>query len=972
MAIAYFCLAQISLSVTIIDGSAAAVWLPSGFALAAVLLLGNYLWPGIFIGAFCADILNRPLTLVNFTAYAIACTGNVLGILAPAYLIRRYIGDRYPFDRVRGVFLFALIAAVFGSVLDATIGTTALSITGKTPWSEYGIIWWTWWTANAVGIVIFPPLILAWIRAFQESEPLPKQRSLEAASLLFLTLTTCQIAFGKGYPVEYLFLPLLVWAAFRFGQSGATLSIAITSVIAIVATARDFGPFVRHSTHESLLLLQSFVGVVALTTLILSAVISENQQANAQLKMANADLQRLDRLKDEFLANTSHELRTPLNGIIGIAESLIDGATGQLPPLTLYNLSMLVSSARRLSNLVNDILDFSKLRHNTIELQLNPVRMRELVEVVLAISRPLIGSKQLQIVNAISPELPAVQADENRVQQILYNLIGNAIKFTDKGTVEISAEVFIGHGASGIGHRENNQSHEFNARSPLSTQHHAIGTPHLAITVSDTGIGIPADKLDRIFESFEQGDGSTAREYGGTGLGLAITKQLVELHGGNITVTSTVGVGSRLTFTLPLAGDTPETLPASSSTSRQLLIVRRESAAISPAVREAAIVPSESQSFKVLIVDDEPINLQVLVNHLSLQNYTVFQASNGIEALEQIEKGLKPDIILLDVMMPRMTGYEVTQKIRQRFSATELPILLLTAKNQVSDLVEGLSVGANDYLAKPIAKDELLARLKTHLELCYIRAENTRIRAELEVARKLQKMLLPDESELTSMCGLDIAGFMEPADEVGGDYYDVLQHEGKVKIGIGDVTGHGLESGVLTIMAQTAARALQEANETDPVKFLNAVNRTIYSNVRRMNSEKNMSLLLLDYEDSTLRMSGQHEETIVVRSDGSVERFDTIDLGFPIGLEEDIANFVSFTEVSLHPGDVVVLYTDGITEAENVEGVLYGVDRLIEVTRRNWQRSAAEIKQALIEDVRRHIGEQKVYDDITLVVLKQK
>jgi len=253
-----------------------------------------------------------------------------------------------------------------------------------------------------------------------------------------------------------------------------------------------------------------------------------------------------------------------------------------------------------------------------------------------------------------------------------------------------------------------------------------------------------------------------------------------------------------------------------------------------------------------------------------------------------------------------------------------------------------------------------------------LRAENMRMSAELEVTRKIQQMLLPKERELKAVSGLDIAGFMESADEVGGDYYDVLQQDGRVKIGIGDVTGHGLESGVLMIMVQTAVRTLLAYNEPDPVRFLSAVNRAIYDNVQRMKCDKNASLALLDYEEGLLKLSGQHEEMIVVRCNGSVERFDTIDLGFPIGLDADIAEFVAETIVQLHSGDVVVMYTDGITEAEDMNKVLYGLEKLIEVIRINCHRSASEIRHAVIDDVRSHIGEQKVFDDITLLVLKQK
>ncbi|MCC5618429.1 SpoIIE family protein phosphatase [Nostoc sp. CHAB 5836] len=253
-----------------------------------------------------------------------------------------------------------------------------------------------------------------------------------------------------------------------------------------------------------------------------------------------------------------------------------------------------------------------------------------------------------------------------------------------------------------------------------------------------------------------------------------------------------------------------------------------------------------------------------------------------------------------------------------------------------------------------------------------LNAENSSMAAKLEVTRELQQMLLPKEQELRQIAGLEISGFMEPADEMGGDYYDVLNHEGLVKIGIGDVSGHGLESGVLMLMVQTAVRTLLTSNETDSTKFLNVLNRTIYDNVQRMRSDKNVTLALLDYQEGRLRLSGQHEEMIVVRSGGHLEQIDTIDLGFPLGLQADIAVFVAQTEVQLHPGDVVVLYTDGIIEAEDILGRQYGLKRLCELVKLNWRRSADKIKQTVIDDVKGHIGKQKVYDDITMLVLKQK
>lgn len=452
-----------------------------------------------------------------------------------------------------------------------------------------------------------------------------------------------------------------------------------------------------------------------------NAMAGEVYAREARLKQAQEALQATDKLKDEFLANTSHELRTPLNGIIGIAESLIDGVTGKLPSTTISNLAMIASSGRRLATLVNDILDFSKLRHQTIELQLKPVAVREIVEVVLTLNRMLVSQKHLQLLNNIPGDLPLVSADENRLQQILYNLIGNAIKFTDIGSVQVSAQLI--------------SSEEDEEKSQI------------AITISDTGIGIPEDKLDRIFESFEQADGSTARIYGGTGLGLAISKKLVELHGGEIRVESMIDQGSRFTFTLPVSQISEvssqsvllSSLRDQSSASPVLdtLLFEAEQNAIAKPPPEAPA--TNNPKWVILIVDDEPVNRQVLVNHLSLYNYEITEAASGIEALAILESGLKPDLILLDVMMPRMTGYEVTRKIRQTWQASELPIVLLTARNQVSDLVVGLEAGANDYLTKPISKDELLARIKVHCSQAAIFLENARLYLDLQASEAKER-----------------------------------------------------------------------------------------------------------------------------------------------------------------------------------------------------------------------------------------
>ena len=202
--------------------------------------------------------------------------------------------------------------------------------------------------------------------------------------------------------------------------------------------------------------------------------------------------------------------------------------------------------------------------------------------------------------------------------------------------------------------------------------------------------------------------------------------------------------------------------------------------------------------------------------------------------------------------------------------------------------------------------------------------------------------------------------------------YDVLEIDGVVTLGIGDVTGHGLESGMLMLMTQTAVRTLKENQEHDPIRFLETLNRTLYQNVQRMDSEKILTLAILNYSSGWVSISGQHEEILIARADHTVESIDTMNLGMPIGLDENIATFVNYIDVKLQAGDGVVLYTDGIPEAYNSNREQYGMSRLRQIIAQSWDGTAEDVKQAIIDDVKGFIGEQKVFDDITLLVLKQQ
>ncbi len=264
------------------------------------------------------------------------------------------------------------------------------------------------------------------------------------------------------------------------------------------------------------------------------------------------------------------------------------------------------------------------------------------------------------------------------------------------------------------------------------------------------------------------------------------------------------------------------------------------------------------------------------------------------------------------------------------------------------------------------AKEEISA-LNAQLE-----QENRRLGTELAVAERIQMMVLPLASELQSAQRLEVAAYMRAAEEVGGDYYDVLESGNRLKIGIGDVTGHGLESGVLMLMVQSVARALQEAGNTDPLKFLTDLNSALFKNIERTKIDKHMTLAFLDYDGKEMILSGQHEEVIVLRSNGKLERIDTIDLGLPIGLEPDIAPFVHSRRIPFEKGDYILLHTDGVTEAENSAGELFGIDRLCAEAARLKGKNADGVVAGIVEALMAYVGTQKIHDDITLLVLRHR
>lgn len=467
-----------------------------------------------------------------------------------------------------------------------------------------------------------------------------------------------------------------------------------------------------------------------------SQAFSTVERLSHELERTNTRLLNLNMLKDEFLANTSHELKTPLAGIIGISETLISGAGGKLSPIASANLKMIIASGKRLSNLVNDVLDFSRLKHKDIVLQLKPVNLFHAAETVLAVSRELGRGRNLELKNEIPLDISSVYADEERLEQIFFNLVGNAVKFTEKGTVTISAV----------------------ERKDV-----------VEISVTDTGAGIPKESCLTIFESFEQLHSVDTGSTGGTGLGLSITRKLLELHNGKIEVESEVGKGSVFRFFLPRSpektdaenhqiGDTETgNEDAAFEVYQQLFPVPfpyQQDFKKQPELYSEKSFDPLYRKYHVLVVDDEPVNLHMITSHLLLAGIQVKTAGSGKDALLAIEQGEIPGVILLDIMMPWMNGYEVCRQLRKKYPESAIPVIMLTAKNRLTDLIEGFGAGANDYLTKPFAKDELLARVKTQLKLkqAYdLLKENLSLKKELAMRQQTEQELKLMQRKLSEM-----------------------------------------------------------------------------------------------------------------------------------------------------------------------------------------------------------------------------
>ncbi|WP_168120422.1 ATP-binding protein [Paenibacillus sp. HB172176] len=411
--------------------------------------------------------------------------------------------------------------------------------------------------------------------------------------------------------------------------------------------------------------------------LLMLALLMSLRFSNAfeKIEELSGQLLQADKLKDDFLARTSHEFKTPLHGVMNISRSMLDDASYPLAAGQREKLQLITDITRKLSQLVYDILDLSKLKQGELRIVPSKIDVRSVAEIQVRFYAYLCTDKEIELKNQLPESLPCAYADEIRLSQVIGNLLDNAIKHTTSGSIVITGRVHEGM---------------------------------LEIAVRDTGSGIAAADIPFIFEPFKSLEDKQKR---GFGLGLPIAKQLVELQRGTLSVASVPEAGSVFTFTLPIAGGGSRAEASASYTDLPMPSMENEFSLITPHYANAG------GKRTVLIADDQFVNLKVLLDLLQALDYCVIAVKNGKEALEQMNLRGRIDLVILDLMMPGMSGYEVCQEIRKRYSLLELPVLMVTAAIKPQDKVAAFQAGANDYLPKPFDLEELKARIGSLLAL---------------------------------------------------------------------------------------------------------------------------------------------------------------------------------------------------------------------------------------------------------------
>jgi len=515
--ILYFVTARIGLSLNAVSGFATFLSLPTGIALAALVLFGYRFWPAIMLAAFLVNFITGvPL----FAALGIGI-GNTLEPLVGAYLLKRFVGFQTTLNRLQDVLGLALLAAFLSTLIGAMIGVSSLFFSGIVFSSSYPATWLAWWMRDMLGDLIIAPFLLVWSR--RQPSSLPTDKVLEIGIAMVTLILISLIVFGNivslGSPLTYLVFPPLIWIALRFREREVATAILVVSIIVVSGTIAGLGPFATENLRQGLLSLQIFLAVLAITTLILAAIVSAERK---QIEVFRDEMyeNKLESAKDEFISLVSHELRTPMTAIKGLVSMLLHGDYGPVNESCKQPLTNVYTSAERQIHMINDLLNISRLQTGRIRYTLTNFPIGQIIDEITESLQPLARQKKITLTVKNGRGM-LVLADTIWVKQILGNLIDNAMKFTNTGSVAISYRV----------------------------QHDMVH-----VVIADTGVGINPMDQNKLFGKFQSLSLQSLGKTGGSGLCLYFSQEITHKMGGYISLLkSSPGKGSTFIFALPKA-----------------------------------------------------------------------------------------------------------------------------------------------------------------------------------------------------------------------------------------------------------------------------------------------------------------------------------------------------------------------------------------------------------------------------------
>lgn len=678
LTLAYVATGWLSLGMMVNHGMASLVWPPTGISIAALMLVGYRLWPGVFLGAFLTNYLVSGLAPMA----SLIGVGNTIEALLAVWLLRQLVPCNGHFDGLRNTLYFIASAALIAPLPSAAIGTGAMLINHIITFEQVPRVFGMWMLGDLMGALTLTPaifLIGQRLRA-QYSEP-EKQVSFQAqgaeqVALICLTtlISVAVYALPHHITTQFGYLPflLVLWGALRLPLVQALLLSMMVSVIAVSGTLDQRNGQDAALMIEQLTFLYLFLATQTATVLLVGAVMRDREKIAAQLLRAQQQAVAASAQKSQFLTNISHEIRTPLNGIIGVAGIMLPEATNERQ---LEQLRIIQNSADSLLGLLNDLLDHARIEAGKLSIVRQTFALPQLLRDVVGLFESQAEARGLRLRAHLSGNLPRYAvSDDVRIRQVLVNVLGNALKFTQRGEITLSV---------------------------TRTSQNGTDTDIL-FSVEDTGIGIALDAQAKIFEPFTQADNTTSRLYGGSGLGLTISRQLCEQLGGSLRLVSTLGVGTRVDITLPL-----QTPSLSQEMSYQRRVEHRE--------LESGVHETLMMNRRILVAEDNPVNAQVTEQMLRNLGHDVTVAQNGQAVLALWQQGF--DLILMDCLMPIIDGYDATRRIRvlERDAGSRIPIVALTANAMNDERDKCIAAGMDDYLAKPIRLKELDRMLRRHL-----------------------------------------------------------------------------------------------------------------------------------------------------------------------------------------------------------------------------------------------------------------